>query len=558
MVQSQRSWSSHLPVRVLSRFNRVRLRIQLGLTTWRRSLRVRVAATTVIVGMVALLSLGMVLSGQVRDSLYQGRVGEILSDAAVRASNAQSNFDSAEAARVQDVQQLAYDVVDTLHVASTASAGVLLLRSPGSTSQFPEPVTDSGLRLLITPELREAVQSEHAQQWQPASIAGEPGLVVGTVVTLPLAGEYELYFVYGLADEQATLDLLQGVLSVGAIVLVVLLLVMAWYLTRQVLTPVQQVAQTAQRLADGLLDERIPVRGVDELAVLARSFNEMAQSLTDQIEKLEELSQMQQQFVSDVSHELRTPLTTIRIASEVLHRGRDDFSPDQARSAELLATQLDRFEALLADLLEISRFDAGAATLDVEEADLAVVVERVTDIAAPLAAQRGSKIRTQLPSTPVRVDMDTRRVERIVRNLLINAVEHGEGNPIDVIVAADDRAVSLVVRDYGLGMTAAHAERVFDRFWRADPARTRTLGGTGLGLAISLEDARLHGGTLQAWGSPGEGASFRLTLPVRAGLQILEHPLQLHPVRQVADPARVDDPAGPQALPDALLGQAQE
>ncbi|MFV0252339.1 MAG: MtrAB system histidine kinase MtrB [Beutenbergiaceae bacterium] len=558
MEQEPHSWLGRMATAAGRRLRRAQARIRLGLRAWRRSLRVRVAATTVVVGLVALLSLGVALSGQVRDSLYQRRVDEILVDAARRAASAQANFDTSDAAKVQDVQQLAYDVVYSLHVANAASEGVLLLRSPGSAIQFPEPVTDSMLRSLITTELRAAVQTENVQQWQPVAIGDEPGVVVGTAVTLPLAGQQELYFVYGLADEQATLDLLQQALTIGAFALVALLLVMAWYLTRQVLTPVQQAARTAQRLADGLLDERIPVRGVDELAVLARSFNEMAQSLQDQIEQLEELSKMQQRFVSDVSHELRTPLTTIRIASEVLNSAREEFPPTQARSAELLATQLDRFEALLADLLEISRFDAGAATLDAEEADLRGVVERVIDIAAPLAAQRGSTIRAKLPATAVRVDMDTRRVERIVRNLLINAVEHGEGRPIDVAVAVDDRAASLVVRDHGLGMTATHAERVFDRFWRADPARTRTLGGTGLGLAISLEDARLHGGTLQAWGSPGEGASFRLTLPVRAGLQLTGHPLPLKPERRQAEPTRSVDPAGPQAVPDTLLAEVGE
>lgn len=541
---------------------RVRARFRLFLRAWRRSLRVRVSVTTVAVGLIALLTLGAALSGQVRDSLYASRVQEILQDAATRGAQAQSAFDNSDSSRPQDVQQDAIDVVGLVGATSAGNVGVMLLTTDRRLSPIPEIATDSALRTLLEPELREAVVAERGQMYQPVELATEdgpvPGLVVGTVVTLPLGGDYELYLVYSLAEQQATLDLLQRVLAVGALALVLLLLVMAWYLTRQVLTPVQQAANTARRLADGLLDERMTVRGVDELAVLARSFNEMAQSLQDQIERLAHLSQMQQQFVSDVSHELRTPLTTIRIASEVLHASRADFGPVEARSAELLATQLDRFEALLADLLEISRFDAGAATLDVEDADLRTVVGRVVELTAPLAAQRGSTVRTELPDRPVRVDMDTRRVERVLRNLVVNAVEHGEGGPIDILVGSDDRAASVVVRDHGIGMTTAEAERVFDRFWRADPARKRTLGGTGLGLAISLEDARLHGGTLEAWGSPGEGASFRLTLPRRAGLTVIEHPLPLRPERVETQPQRSEDPAGPQALPDGLMAEVRE
>src|SRR5690606_16942655 len=218
---------------------------------WRRSLRVRVAVTTIAVGLIALLTLGAALSGQVRDSLYDRRVTEVLTDAAVRADVAQNAFDTSNVSRLQDVQQVLWDVGGSLVTASGAE-GVLLLRSPGQDGQFPE-VSPDDLRPLIGTDLREAVRTEDMQMWQPVSIAtsgdAEPGIAVGTAVTIPLAGEYELYFVYSLAEEQATLALLQQVLVIGAIALVALLLVMAWYLTKQVLNPVQQAANTARRLA---------------------------------------------------------------------------------------------------------------------------------------------------------------------------------------------------------------------------------------------------------------------------------------------------------------------
>jgi two-component system, OmpR family, sensor histidine kinase MtrB len=330
------------------------------------------------------------------------------------------------------------------------------------------------------------------------------------------------------------------------VILVILIGGMTWLVTRQAVYPVLSAARVAERFADGHLSERITVKGVDEMASLARSFNDMARSLQDQILRMEQLSDIQRRFVSDVSHELRTPLTTIRMAAEVIYAARDDLSAGPARSAELLENQLDRFEDMLADLLEISRFDAGAAVLDVESIDVREVVDTVVEQAIVLAERRGTWLSADLPETSAVADIDSRRVERILRNLVINAIEHSESRPVNIVLAADEVSVAIAVRDHGVGMTPEQAARVFDRFWRADPARARTIGGTGLGLAISMEDARLHGGKLEAWGRAGEGSAFRLTLPRRAGLVLGEPPLPLAPETPETgpdelDPARVPD-----------------
>jgi two-component system sensor histidine kinase MtrB len=255
----------------------------------------------------------------------------------------------------------------------------------------------------------------------------------------------------------------------------------------------------------------------------------MAQNLQLKIQQLEDLSRMQRRFVSDVSHELRTPLTTVRMAADVIHDARVDFDPVTARSAELLADQLDRFETLLADLLEISRFDAGAAALEAEPIDLREVVRRVVTGAEPLSERKGTRIRVVGDQQPVVAGADARRVERVLRNLVVNAVEHGEGRDVVVKLAAAGGAVAVAVRDYGVGLKPGEATRVFSRFWRADPARARTTGGTGLGLSIALEDARLHGGWLQAWGEPGGGSQFRLTLPRTADEPLRGSPIPLEP-----------------------------
>jgi two-component system sensor histidine kinase MtrB len=241
------------------------------------------------------------------------------------------------------------------------------------------------------------------------------------------------------------------------------------------------------------------------------------------------MSRLQRRFTSDVSHELRTPLTTVRMAADLIFNSREDFDPAVARSAELLQTELDRFESLLTELLEISRFDAGFAALEAEPANLAPLLQRAVERLAPVAERAGVAMHVDVPAEPIVAEVDVRRVERILRNLLGNAIEHGEGRPVKVRMAAREGAVAITVRDYGVGLKPGEEKLVFNRFWRADPSRARHTGGTGLGLSISVEDARLHGGWLEAWGAPGQGAQFRLTLPTRAGKRLVSSPLRLVP-----------------------------
>ena len=267
----------------------------------------------------------------------------------------------------------------------------------------------------------------------------------------------------------------------------------------------------------------------------------MAANLQKQIRQLEELSRLQRRFVSDVSHELRTPLTTVRMASDVLHDARGRFDPATARAAELLQTELDRFETLLADLLEISRFDAGRrrARARGRQPRRRRPPGGRHDLARwPTSATPGCVV--DGPDEPCLAEADVRRVERIVRNLVTNAIDHAESRDVEILVAGDDHAAAIAVRDHGVGLGPGESAMVFNRFWRADPARARTSGGTGLGLSISLEDAQLHGGWLQAWGRPGEGAQFRLTLPRHAGHPAAAQPAAAGARRRPGD--RDEDP----------------
>ena len=536
--------------------------MRVGVGRWRSSLQLRVLVSTTTIGLVALAVLGLYVGERMSAGLFDDRLGQVLRESARSAQQVQDVIESSTASTPPDVALLLEDVTTAQRNGGSGERDVFLLRAPGPVSSLGvgATATDRSLVDLIDRELKQAVAGG-GQHWRSVGVPTadgdvEPGIVVGQEVEVPLAGTYQMFFLYSLQAEQERLDFLLRTLALAAVAVVALLGAMTWEVTRRTVHPVRSAAHVAERLADGHLSERMSVHGQDEMATLARTFNEMAESLQDQIHRMEELSALQRRFVSDVSHELRTPLTTIRMAGEVIHGARDDFEPAVKRSAELLATQLDRFEDLLADLLEISRFDAGAAVLDAEGRDVRDIVLQAVDNATPLAVRRGSWLRVDLPDVRADADVDPRRVERVLRNLLVNAVEHADASAVEVRVGVDATAVAVTVRDHGVGMTEHEAEHVFDRFWRADPARARTTGGTGLGLAISLEDAHLHGGWLEAWGKPGVGACFRLTLPRRAGIRLQESPLPLVPAEEPAPPApaqyRSLDPAALPELDDEL------
>ncbi|MFJ6387729.1 MtrAB system histidine kinase MtrB [Streptomyces sp. NPDC091972] len=515
---------------------------------WRRNIQLKVVVTTLLMSLGVVLLLGFVVIGQVRNGLLDAKVKASQSQATggfavarQKAEEADAGTDDtapADGRSDQFVIEWMSNLVYSLSSGGQGAFDVVSLPVGGDSGsgRGPRASGDVDPTASVPEALREKVDDSTAAAqsytrivYDNTDLESQPALVIGKQVNDPNGDPYQLYYLFPLTQEEKSLSLVKGTLATAGLFVVVLLGAIAWLVVRQVVTPVRMAAGIAERLSAGRLQERMKVTGEDDIARLGEAFNKMAQNLQLKIQQLEDLSRMQRRFVSDVSHELRTPLTTVRMAADVIHDAREDFDPMTARSAELLADQLDRFETLLADLLEISRFDAGAAALEAEPIDLREVVRRVVSGAEPLAERKGTTVRIVGDQQPVVAEADARRVERVLRNLVVNAVEHGEGKDVVVKLASAGGAVAIAVRDYGVGLKPGEATRVFSRFWRADPARARTTGGTGLGLSIALEDARLHGGWLQAWGEPGGGSQFRLTLPRTADEPLRGSPIPLEP-----------------------------
>lgn len=504
-------------------------------SSWRSSLMLRTMTITGIVTGIMVMIAGVFLLTTVRNDLYSTQRDRVLEDAARATLVAQENIDAFDTSDQGSLASLVQAVIRQVQQ-TTASEWIYLQRQEGQPSfQEINPGYSIGpvIRDAVSDDLSAALlQAEAPQYWQPVSFtqadgSHSPGIVVGSSLSLPSgAGVYDLYIGYDFGEIDETVGYVERTLLVTAAVMMGFIGILVLVMTRIVFRPIRVAADTSRRLAAGEADARMPLQNDVHFDTLSDGFNEMADTLQARIEELDQLSAMQQRFVSDVSHELRTPLTTIRLASEVLSGHHEALEPGQQRAVEVLSTQIERFESLLADLLEISRYDAGRVTLETEETNLVRLVEEVVEGLQPLSP---SIIEVRALGGYAPMDVDGRRIRRIVSNLVGNAIEHGEGHPIVVTIDSNTNATAIGVRDWGIGMDELATEHVFDRFWRADPSRKRTLGGTGLGLAIAREDAAVHGGILEVWSAPGEGSHFRLTLPRNDEITTYVSPIPLVP-----------------------------
>ncbi len=493
---------------------------------WWGSLPLRVLFTTVAASFFVLVLAGLLLVQQARSSIVETK-----RDASITEATGIHNFMAGQLRQPESRSIAVYEQLNSLAEQAQEQAGQYKVVIDGPAGA----ILSGGITWESVPaSLQMRVEGSDEMFVTPTEVVyaddapSEPGWAVGTTLMDSTGERFPVYYIFPMTNEVATLKALQRAVTVTGLALLGALTAIAYLVTVQVVRPVRKASQTARRLASGNLEERMRVRGTDDIASLAVSMNDMAEDLAARIRELETLSLVQRRFVGDVSHELRTPMTTIRMAADVLYESRDDFEPQSRRTVELMSTQIDRFDSLLADLLEISRFDAGAAVLSLDEVDLGLIVASEVEGQRAFAERQGIELRIHL-GEPATALMDSRRIRRILRNLLTNAIEHGEGRPIDITVGADAHAVAVAVRDRGVGFQASESGLVFERFWRADPSRNRVVGGTGLGLAIALEDAHLHRGWLTAWGRPGRGAQFRLTLPRDPRHVLMGSPLPVIP-----------------------------
>ncbi|CAB4330249.1 MAG: HAMP domain-containing protein [Actinobacteria bacterium] len=503
------------------------------------SLVTRVILSTVLLSLGVVWLTGSALYSRLADGIRSTSLNSSIAESRYTFFNADYQMLASEGMAVEDRKRVLAEFV-----VSTSTQGineerreVIFLKTPSAKRITTSYEMSSNIikNSSIPADLRKRVQKTSEIQYAYAPAAYNNGatvdsLFVGEKIRIPGGGRYEMYIVFSLKNQSTTLDLIKNSLLLTGIALLLLIALITWLVVRQVVRPVRDAARIATQFTQGDYSQRMTVTSTDEMASLANSYNEMAHSIEQQISRLEHLSRVQQRFVSDVTHELRTPLTTLRMASEVIHNQRQSFDPLVARSSELLAAQLDRFERLLEDLLEVSRFDAEVAVLEPIEFDVVSLIKRCAKDFDVSNDSGLPEIQVRSENEIVTIKADIRRVERIMRNLLSNALDHSEGKEIIVNVVSTDSEVGIGVRDFGSGLDESALIRVFDRFWRADPSRARIRGGTGLGLSISLEDARLHNGELDAWGRPGLGAHFVLTLPRKAGDAINARPIKAVPI----------------------------
>jgi two-component system sensor histidine kinase MtrB len=479
----------------------------------RLDLRARVVLFTSAVVVGALLLLGAALHALLAKSLYTQQSDEA----------------------VQQVQRL------TLHASTVALGGTAgltsnetqkrlgeeLTRGPGGQPSFKAVVlrgtdttfeSDRGYRMEHVPQaLVDRVQgrSELAYVYERSPAGPGRVLIVGAPIQTE-QGVEEAYFFYPLDFQEKTLARLTRFLLIVGAGLLAAVVVLAAISIGRVLRPIQRARDVAEEIAAGNLAARIPqATSHDDFGRLAESFNRMTDNLAQKIGELEHVGSLQARFVSDVSHELRTPLATVRMAADYIHAARTGLPPDAQRAAVLLERELERFENLLEDLLEISRFDAGVINLDPVEVDLGALLDEVVDALDPIAHGRKVEVGLEVDrgQGPPLVAADPRRLDRVFSNLVKNAIEHTAEGSVRIWVGRRGADVVATVADDGEGIPAEDLPHIFERFYRADVHRARTLGGTGLGLAIALENVNLHRGSISVRSEVGEGSTFTVTLP---------------------------------------------
>lgn len=451
------------------------------MTRW-WGLRARLFA--VFVALVVLTAAG------VAGAMYEQARNEIL----------QRSQDAAVASLLSDLQaQLPLRTLPPTDTQLLALAGALSNRTDTAAATYGDRWLGDLPREEVPAELREAVDSGRVA-WQRVVNGGSPTLITGTRVGGTNLAVYSARSLF--SEERSIAGMATRAWLVGGVALAMAVL-LALLAAEGVLGPVRELRRAATRLGAGDLTARLTVRGTDELAGVSATFNDTAQALQHHVGELRRMEAEARRFVADVSHELRTPLAAMTAVTDVLDEEAASLPPDAAQAARLVSQETKNLTRLVTDLIEITRFDSGRATLLMDEVDVAAAVMSTL-------SNRGwlDRVETTLPEG-ITARLDPRRLDVIVANLVGNALTHGAA-PVRVTLTANERSLTIQVTDEGPGLPPEVLPHVFSRFYKADTARTRS-PGSGLGLAIARENAHLHGGTLTAGNATG--AVFTLTLP---------------------------------------------
>ena len=492
------------------------------------SLQVRM----VLLATVSALLIGIVFMTaslySVRTSLLNQVLRQAQADFAAELNRAQGGLDSADISDDEgSYQKLVVNMAANVQSEGAPNmVGVFIWPDDSTARRFVPVSTAPGDSDLITPEIRNAVVSNGSHSYsQMINTADKgqypvPGIVMGSMLRPATTGGIEFYAIYSFADQQRSVLSVQMALLAVSVVTSVVMGIIVFLALHSVIRPVTKVAGAAKGLAQGESDVRVTEDRTDELGTLQRSFNVMADSINEKIGQLEEAEAYQRRFVSDVSHELRTPVTTIRMATDLLFKSRDDLDPNKRRTVELLDKQVSRFASMLEDLLEISRYEAGQTSLNPDLCDACDLVRNVVQQVAQIARTRGVSVNALLPDHKIMMTVDASRCSSILRNLVNNAIDFAEDNPVQLRLAASEHTVVFSVRDWGTGIAPEDLTHIFERFWRADPSRSRLTGGTGLGLSIALDNTNLMHGLLEVRSQVGQGTWFLLTLPRNVSEQL--------------------------------------
>jgi two-component system sensor histidine kinase MtrB len=438
----------------------------------------------------AFVALAVLTAAGVAGAMYVQARNEIL----------QRSQDAAVASMLTDLQaQLPLHILPPTDSQLVSLAGALSNRTAAVAATYGGRWQGDLRRDQIPADLQARVEGGRVT-WQRVEYDGMPVLIIGTRIGGTNVAVYSLRSLFSEENSINGMALRAWLIGGCALMVAVLLALVA---SQGVLGPVRELRRAAARLGAGDLTTRLTVRGTDELAGVSATFNDTAQALQHHVGELRRMEAEARRFVADVSHELRTPLAAMTAVTDVLDEEAESLSPDAAQAARLVSQETKNLTRLVTDLIEITRFDSGRATLLTDEVDVAAAVTSTLSTRGWL-----DQVETTLPPG-ITARLDARRLDVIVANLVGNALSHGAA-PVRVTLTADQHRLTIQVTDEGPGLPPAVLPHVFGRFYKADTARTRS-PGSGLGLAIARENAQLHGGTLSA--TNATGAVFTLVLP---------------------------------------------